>query len=388
MFPGRLAGGLLVLLAAGASAAGQDVYDPYGAIYGPPVDVPLSDLARGVVPYEGRPVRTHGTLELYFQSAGQERSYLLRDEGYSIGVVPRPEVSGAWEFEASSHLGRRMEFTGLFQAVTNFAGIGPSGYLEFWKFGPAPDEDLRRQPRARTLTLEALAARPQRYVGAMVSVSGEFRGQNLFGDLPMSTRRRLGDWVIRDGSNAVWVTGKDPRGDGWRLDSTLRRDTGKWLEVIGRVEIWKDVVYVRARSVALGRPPAEAVAPAPIVPPRPPEPPAIVFSLPLDGEAGIPVGTRFAVQFSKDMDEASFAGHLVLRYANARGLASFGQLKTTYDSGRRALTVDPGDALHPGQEVELVLLAGIKDVDGMTLVPRPGKAFKDGVDLLHFEVEN
>jgi hypothetical protein len=390
MFPGRQVGGLLVLLAVAAAAAGQESYDPYGQIYGPPVDVPLADLAQGVVPYEGRPVRTHGSVELYFEPTSQERGYVLRDGGFSIGLVPRPEVANAWNFEASANLGRRMEFTGLFQAATSYVGAGPTGYLEFWKFGAASDEETRRQGRPRTLTLEALVARPERYAGALVSVAGEFRGHNLFADLLMSTRRWPGDWVLKDGLSALWVTGREPRGGGWRLDPALRRDTGKWLEVVGRVEVWKDVVYLRARSVALGRRPAEALATTPAAAPRPPEPPQIVFSLPLDGEAGIPVGARFAIQFSKDMDENTFAGRLVLRYVAQQGslVPSFAQLKTTYDSGRRALTIDPGDALHPGRQVELVLLAGIKDLDGLALVPRPGRVFKDAVDLLRFEVED
>ena len=41
----------------------------------------------------------------------------------------------------------------------------------------------------------------------------------------------------------------------------------------------------------------------------------MVFALPLDGDAEVPRDSRFVVQFSKDMDEATFAGHVLLRYA-------------------------------------------------------------------------
>lgn len=374
-----------VLLA--SATAGQQAYDPYEQIYGPPVDVPLAELAQGIVPYQGRPVRTRGTVEVAFNATSQERSYLLRDGGYSIQLLPRPEVYGAWDFEAASNLGRRMEFTGLYSALPEWLGTGPSGVLEFWKFGPAPDEETERRARARTLTIEALIKRPERYRGALVNVTGEFRGHNLFGDLPVSSRRLANDWVLKDGLHALWVTGKPPRGEGFRLDPALRRDSGKWLSVVGRVETWKDVVYLRARSVALGKAPVEApAAEADAVPAGPPQPPEIIFSLPLDGETDIPVETRFMIQFSKDMDETSFAGRLLLRYDGGPGAVEpgFAQLSATYDAGRRAVAVDPGDVLRPGRRVELVLLAGIKDVDGLALVARPGTNAAEGVDVLRF----
>jgi hypothetical protein len=374
-----------VLLA--PAAAGQQSYDPYDQIYGAPVDVPLAELAQGVVPYQGRPVRTRGTVEVSFDTTSQTRTYQLRDGGYAILLTARPEVMGAWDFEASASLGRRMEFTGLYSALTDWVGAGPSGVLEFWKYGPAPDEETDRRARARTLTIEALVNRPERYAGALVNVTGEFRGQNLFGDLPASSRRWPNDWVLKDGFHALWVTGKPPRGEGFRLDPSLRRDTGKWLNVIGRVETWKDVVYLRARSVALGKAPSEKpLPPTEVVPAGPPQPPQIIFSLPLDGESDIPVQTRFMIQFSKDMDETTFAGRLLLRYVGGQraGEPSFAQLSATYDAGRRAVAIDPGDILPPGRRVELVLLAGIKDVDGLSLVPRPGVSPTDGVDALRF----
>src|SRR4029079_15425521 len=56
-------------------------------------------------------------------------------------------------------------------------------------------------------------------------------------------------------------------------------------------------------------------APPPPPPERPKFPPVIVVAMPLDGEAEAPPDRRFLVQFSKDMDEESFAGHVLLRYA-------------------------------------------------------------------------
>jgi hypothetical protein len=116
----------------------------------------------------------------------------------------------------------------------------------------------------------------------------------------------------------------------------------------------------------------------------------VVFALPLDGEAEVPSNGRFQIQFSKDMEEASFGGRVVLRYAPPvrPGDRVFDGAKMTYDGGRKALTVDPGDLLRPGRELQLLLLPGIVDIEGQELAARPGR---DGgpfgaTDYLRFQV--
>ena len=58
----------------------------------------------------------------------------------------------------------------------------------------------------------------------------------------------------------------------------------------------------------------------------------------------------------------------------------------SYDMGRRALTVDPGDLLRAGRMVELILLPGILDIDGQLLEPRPDHDPGGAVDVLRFQV--
>ena len=114
-----------------------------------------------------------------------------------------------------------------------------------------------------------------------------------------------------------------------------------------------------------------------------------MFALPLDGEADIPRQSRFVVQFSKDMDEATFKGRVVLRYPG-RTMPGDRELRrgrrSAYDGGRRALTVDPGDLLRPGRQIELLLLPGIADVDGIPLEPRPGREAGMAVDMLRYKI--
>jgi hypothetical protein len=130
-------------------------------------------------------------------------------------------------------------------------------------------------------------------------------------------------------------------------------------------------------QVALASAPsAAAKVEAPPPPPEKPKvPPVVVFALPLDGEQEVATDSRFIVQFSKDMDESTFSGRVMLRYQGPvlPGDRAFDGVVLSYDPGRRALMVDPRDVLNPGRAVELLLLPGITDTDGMALTPRAAR---------------
>lgn len=376
----RKLAGALVLAAAALPAAAQVAID-YGAsryktLYGEPVRVSLWDLAQSPEAYENRAVKTKGRLEPAF-TAGVGRSFLLRDlsGGVAVDAVPVPEIGSLTESDLGRLLGGEVELVGLFRS---YGARGTStttvGALTFWELTGGEDERARKARPAETYTLEALVSQPDRRDGLRVHVVGQFRGANLFGDLPSRSRLRSDDWVLKNDVYAVWVTGRKPKGQGFNLDVDLKRDTGKWLDVTGRVNSRGGVVYIEAESVALTTAPSPTAEAAPPPPPpeRPKVPPVIVFSLPLDGETDVPGNERFIVQFSKDMDEPSFNGHVLLRYAGPvrPGDRGFAGVALSYDGGRRALTVDPGDRLRPGRVVELILLDGIKDIEGLPLQPR------------------
>jgi len=247
------------------------------------------------------------------------------------------------------------------------------------------------------VSLAKLVSHPGKRDGQMIRVVGKFRGRNLYGDLPVSTQRTSADWVIKDDLYAIWVSGKKPKGAGWELDASLKRDTGKWIEVIGKPETIRGVTYVKAVRIQLTTPPSATadVKPPPPPPEKPRKPPVVVFALPLDGDPEVAPDSRFVVQFSKDMDENTFDGHVVLRYTGPvlPGDRAFVGMRLTYDRGRRALTVDPGDTLRPRRQIELILLPGISDIDGLTLISR-GASLKadvvsqknDVVDVLRYRV--
>jgi hypothetical protein len=263
--------------------------------------------------------------------------------------------------------------------------------INFWAFFGPQERKGTERPLAPEATLEDLVTRPGERDGEVVRVVGQFRGANLFGDLPSASRRRSSDWVLKSDLFAVWVTGQKPQGSGWKLDSKLRRDTGKWLAVQGRVRTINGIVYIDGEDVKLAKAPSPTARAKeePLPPPPPPKPPVIVFSLPLDGERDVPPDSVFQVQFSNDMDETSFEGRVGLRYAGRPrpGDRVLDAVTISYDIGRRALKVDPGDLLRPGRMVELILLPGIVDLDGQPLEARPGHDPGGAADILRFQIE-
>jgi hypothetical protein len=378
---------LLLALASPRAASGQSYgTERYEMQYGVPVDVSVDDLIQMPESYLERAVHTRGNLEFL----GRESWALRGGFGGRILIIPVREVAAYFEDEARRWMGREVEITGVVQSMQDpDLGAGTT-VVRFWEF-VGPPEEKKEAPRASPeLRLEELVTKPGRFDGKTVRVVGKFRGDNLYGDLPSRSRRRSSDWVIKDDIFAVWVTGKKPKGSGFSLDPKMRRDTGRWLVVVGRVSTVKGVVYLQATDVELGAPPtatAEAKPPPP-PPPVPKQPPVIVFSLPLDGEREIPQDSLIRVQFSKDMQEASFRGRVLLRYAGRRrpGDREFDAVRLMYDIGRKALTVDPGDVLRAGRTLELLLLPGITDLDGLPLETRPGIDPGGAVDRLRFEV--
>ena len=191
--------------------------------------------------------------------------------GARILIVPVREVAPRFDDEARRWIGRELEITGLVSIGQNPVNQSRTAILNFWAFlGPEERDEDERRPPAPEATLEDLVRRPGEYDGERVRVVGQFRGANLFGDLPSMSRRRSDDWVLKADIFAVWVTGKKPRGQGWKLDPKLRRDTGKWLAVSGRVRTVDDLVYILAEDVDLSKEPSPTARAAKVEAPPPP----------------------------------------------------------------------------------------------------------------------
>jgi hypothetical protein len=167
---------------------------------------------------------------------------LCDDTGrYCLGLErPAPEIGAEFFADATFRHGHEAEVVGAFT---------DEGFL-FWSVDTAERRAAASRPGADR-ALADLVTRPGRLVGRKVTVRGRFRGANLFGDFAPGAAPARDAWVLRDGSFFVWITGRQPKGAGWRLDTSSRGDCVWKVEVEGTVERQGDAVSVKARTVRL-----------------------------------------------------------------------------------------------------------------------------------------
>jgi hypothetical protein len=225
-------------------------------------------------------------------------------------------------------------------------------------------------------SIRALALDPWRYVNQRVTVTGRFRGMNLYGDLPDAPARERYAFALQSADAAVWVVGLRPRGRGFNLNVYARVDTGRSLEVSGTVTFVRGLPIIEGSLVAEGREPAdqapsEPAARVPAIGPRP----EVIFSAPTRDETDVPVTTNVRIQFSRDLDPRSFAGQVRVGYVRAeaaeRGASSAPRLEFSmrYDEGLRMLEILFPEPLERFGTLLVELADGIKARDGATLLP-------------------
>lgn len=217
----------------------------YEGLYGPPVYWSLHFLVDPVAedrPRENTSIRTRGIFSALPESgSGIPRTELCVPESrrcLSLASAA-PEIRDGFLFQALLRSGEEAEVVGAFT---------DQGFF-FWSFVSGPT--FKRTRTAPERTIEALIVQPSRFVGTDVRVQGFFRGSNLFADLGEDTRRGRDDWVIRHEAFSIWVRGRSPRGKGWRLDPSSRRECGHRIEVTGRLERFRETLYIAARDVVL-----------------------------------------------------------------------------------------------------------------------------------------
>jgi hypothetical protein len=239
---------------------------------------------------------------------------------------------------------------------------------------PRPGEELfvritavsEASPAAAT-TIRALALEPWRYDGQKVTVTGNFRGRNLFGDLPGAPGKSRYDFVIRGAEGATWVSGLQPRGRGFDLDIDRRVDTDQWLEVTGVVVYERGLVRIDATQLATAKAPEvlreadEPAAPPPALPPL-----EVVFSSPTPAEEEVSRTGVVRIQFSRGLDPKTLNGAVRVTYPGAEVKPP--TFQTTYDAATRALTLRFSAPLEPGR-VQVDVLDTLRAFDGGIAIP-------------------
>jgi Bacterial Ig-like domain len=219
-------------------------------------------------------------------------------------------------------------------------------------------------------TIRAIALAPEKYEGREVTLTGRFKGRNLYGDVPQGVAKSKWDFILQSADAALWVTGARPKGKDFDLDPGARVDTGRWLEVKGTVQRDGTAVWVAAKEVRLATAPAEV--PIEITgPPLPPEPPpTVIFSAPLAGETDFPAAGKIRIQFSRDMNASTFRDRIRIHYAgpNAPSVAP-PSFTATYNDLNRSVEIKFKEPLASYQLIEVQLTEGITAIDGQVLKP-------------------
>ena len=222
-------------------------------------------------------------------------------------------------------------------------------------------------------TLRAIALAPDQYSGHTVTITGRFRGANLYGDLPQPVAKSRWDFVIQSADAAVWIAGLRPRGKGFDLDVTSRVDTRRWLQITGIVRHEGALTWIDGTTLALANAPTET--PIEVTLPQAPResPPQVIFTAPLVNETDVEPTAIVRIQFSRDMDPKSFASHVRVSYAGNVPQGSPAQpppVTVRYVEGSRGLELKFSAPLDRFRQVRVELTDGILSaIDNQPLAP-------------------
>jgi hypothetical protein len=243
--------------------------------YGPPRVVDLDSIDFHPETYQRSHVIAVGTLE----PLGVGEYLTLKDKGPPVLVIPGHEVT---LLDLAPLAGRRVEIRGILRRIRKkeyVRGVDldliedpslpvlpeidarlPRNSITVLGLADRGDSSRGREASPASVVVRDILEDPAAHAGRKVRLVGQFRGRNLFSDLPASSQRNRDDWVIKDGPTAVWVTGKDPRGKGWALDPDYKGDAKRFVAVEGKPEVMNGIVYVRASKVSLAASPDRGAA--------------------------------------------------------------------------------------------------------------------------------
>jgi hypothetical protein len=228
-------------------------------------------------------------------------------------------------------------------------------------------------------SVRAIVLNPARYLNQKVTVSGQFSGRNLMGDLPDAPARSRWDFVIRSADAALWVSGARPKGKGFDLALDARLDTGRWLEIRGTVHEGRGLQWldVADDGIQLGKAPTASApveeAPQVRVPAAPP--PEVVFSAPTQEETDVALNGSVRIQFSRDIKASTLKSNVRASYVESETVergeptTPAADFTTQYNAANRVLELKFAKPLERFRTLRVELKDGILGTDDQPLKP-------------------
>ena len=228
-------------------------------------------------------------------------------------------------------------------------------------------------------SIRAIVLNPARYVNQKVTISGQFTGRNLLGDLPDAPARSRWDFVIRSADGALWVSGARPKGKGFDLALDARQDTSRWLDITGVVREGRGLQWLEVadQGIQLGKAPttpASIEEPAPVRPPPAPAP-EVVFSAPTQEETDVALHTSVRIQFSRDIKLATVKGNVRVKYVESESVergepaTPIAEFTTQYNAVNRVLELKFVKPLERFRTLRIELTDSILGTDDQPLKP-------------------
>jgi hypothetical protein len=231
-------------------------------------------------------------------------------------------------------------------------------------------------------SIRSIVLSPSRYLDQKVTISGQYEGRNLLGDLPDTPAKSRYDFVLHSADAAIWVVNMRPRakdqGRDVELSLDARIDTGRWLQVSGKIVRGRGLQWLDADagSLAFVKPPTETDAeeePAIRVAAAPA--PEVIFSAPTEDEADVSMNTTVRIQFSRDIDPATLKNHIHVRYLTEQSaergepVTPTAEFTFQYLPANRVLEIKFAKPLERFRTVKVDLLEGIVGTDQQPLKP-------------------
>jgi len=225
-------------------------------------------------------------------------------------------------------------------------------------------------------SIRAIVLNPYRYLDQKATVTGQYAGRNLLGDLPDAPAKSRYDFVLRSADAAIWVSNIRPKGKDFDLSLDARIDTGRWLQITGTVQHGRGLQWIDAEAgtLAAAKPPADTPDAELIRVPAGP-PPEVVFSTPTQDESDVALTTSVRIQFLRNIDPATLKGRIRASYLDSqtaeRGEPDTPKAEFTfqYTAATRLLQLRFAKPLERFRTLKIELLEGILGTDRQPLKP-------------------